>query len=229
MKSLRFALTVTAVLLACSSVALAAPHAVVAPSVFDFGTIAQGKKVDHIFVLKNNGDSLLTIGQVSTSCGCTVADVSSRSVAPGKSSEIHATFNSKNFFGNISKNVMVQTNDPGRPVYTMTLKGTVIEEIEVSPRQMNLGNIKIGGRKEAELKIENRGKQPLVITSLKSTTPRVTVKLKKTTIKPGGKTGLSIAVSPRKDDQFISGYIIVKTNCPEKPEIIIPLYASAVK
>ncbi len=229
MKSLRFVFSVTAVLLFCSSIALAAPHAVVENSVFDFGEIAQGKKVDHNFILKNNGDSMLTIGQVSTSCGCTVANVSSRSVAPGKSSDIHATFNSTNFSGNIIKSIMVQTNDPARPVYTMTLKGKVIEEIEVSPKQMNLGSIKIGIRKEADIKIENRSKQPLVITSVKSTTPLIIVKLKKNTIKPGDKTILNIALTPRNNDQFISGYIIVKTNCQAKPEIIIPLFASAVK
>jgi hypothetical protein len=229
MKTLRFMLTVTVALLACTSVALAAPHAVVEHPVFDFGTVAQGKKVDHVFILKNNGDSMLTIGQVSTSCGCTVADVSSRSVAPGKSSEIHVTFNSMNFHDNVSKNVTVHTNDPGRTIYTLILKGAVIEEIEVSPRQLNLGTIKTGNRKEAALTIENRGKQSVALTSVKSTTPQVTVRLQSTTVKPGEKTEVSISVAPRNNDRFLSGYIIVKTNSQEKPEIIIPLYASVMK
>jgi hypothetical protein len=228
MNSLRCVFALFAVLLVCASTAQAAPHALVDHPVFDFGTIAQGKKVDHVFVLKNSGDSLLTIGQVSTSCGCTVADVTSRSVAPGKNSEIHVTFNSMNFSGNVSKSVTVQTNDPGRSVYTLILKGAVIEEIEVSPKQLNLGNIKIGSRKAVALKIENRGKQQVMITSVKSTIPQVTVKLMKTSVKPGGKTELNITVAPRKNDRFLGGYITVKTNSPEKPEIIIPLYASAV-
>ncbi len=229
MKSLRYVFAATVFMLACASAALAAPHAVVDRPVFDFGAVSQGKKVNHVFVLKNSGDSMLTIGQVSTSCGCTVADVTSRSVAPGKNSEIHVTFNSTNFSGNISKNVTVQTNDPQKSIYTLILKGTVFEELEASPRQLNLGSIRIGSRKETALTIENRGKQPVTLTSVKSTMPQVTAKLTRSTVNPGGKTEVNILVAPRKDDQFLGGYITVKTNSPAKPEIIIPLYASAVK
>lgn len=229
MKLLSLLFVSAVVLLASASVALAAPHAVVDRPIFDFGTIFQGKKINHVFVLKNNGDSMLTIGQVSTSCGCTVADVSSRSVAPGKSSEIHVTFNSANFSGHVSKNVTVQTNDPQKSVYTLFVKGSIIEELEASPKQLNLGSIKIGSRKDIALTIANRGKQAVALTSVKSTMPQVTAKLTRSTINPGGKTEVNILVAPRKDDQFLGGYITIRTDSPAKPEIIIPLYASAVK
>jgi len=229
MKSLRYLLSVSVIFLLFASVAMGAPTASVESPVFDFGSIAQGKHVDHIFVLKNKGDSVLNIGSVSTSCGCTVADVSSRSVPPGKSAEIKVSFNSTNFSGSISKTITVQSNDPKNHAYTLILKGTVIEDISVIPKQLNLGEIKIGAKKDVSITVQNNGKQPVTLTSVKSTMQQVLVKTKKTTVKAGGKAVITVSVTPRSNDRFIGGYLTINTSSPEKPEIVIPVYASAVK
>jgi P pilus assembly chaperone PapD len=221
--------SVPCLLLLTVSLAFGAPRAAIENPTFDFGSIPQGKNVEHVFILKNNGDKPLTVGQVSTSCGCTVADVSSRNIAPGKRSEIRATFNSKNFSGQISKNILIHTNDPKTPVYTLTIKGSVVEEIETSPKQLNLGEIKIGTSKDALITVENKGKQQLTLTSVRSSMPQVTVKTGKTVVKPGGKATIDIKVAPRKDDRFLGGYLNVTTDSPSKPDIIIPIYATAVK
>ncbi len=229
MKSLRYLLSVFGIVLTLAANAFATPIASVDNPVFDFGSISQGKRADHVFVLKNKGDSVLNIGNVSTSCGCTVADVSTRTVAPGKHAEIKVSFNSTNFSGNINKSVTIQTNDPKTPAYTLILKGSVFEEINVTPKQLNLGEIKIGARKDASITIENKGKQPVTLTSVKSTMPQVLVKTKKIKIKAGGKTAINISVTPRDNDRFLGGYITISTSNPEKPEIVIPVYASATK
>lgn len=229
MKSLRLLSLVSGILLLFASVALGAPNASVDRPVFDFGTVAQGKRVDHVFSLKNKGDAVLTIGQVSTSCGCTVADVSTRTVAPGKSAEIRVSFNSANFSGSVSKSITIQTNDPKAPTYSLIMKGKVFEEISVNPKQLNLGEIRIGTRKDTSLTVENSSKKPLTLTSIKSTMPQVLVKTKSTKVKAGGNAVISISVTPRKDDRFLGGYITINTNSPEKPEIIIPVYASATR
>jgi hypothetical protein len=221
--------SVPCLLLLTVSLAFATPRASVDNPTFNFGSIAQGKNVEHVFILKNNGDTPLTVGQVTTSCGCTVADVSSRNIPPGKRSDIRATFNSKNFSGRISKTIFINTNDPNTPVYTLAIKGTVIEEIEISPRQLNLGEIKIGTTKDALVTVENRGKQQLTLMSARSSMPQVAVLTGKTVVRPGGKATLDIKVSPRKDDRFLGGYLNVTTDSPSKPQIIIPIYATAVK
>lgn len=229
MKPLRFLLSVTAIMLSFASVAVGAPVASVDNPVFDFGTVLQGKHVDHVFILKNKGGSVLNIGNVSTSCGCTVADVSTRSIAPGKHSDIRVSFNSTNFSGIINKSVTIQTNDPKTPVYTLILKGSVFEEINFTPKQLNLGEIKIGARKDVSINVTNSGKHPVNLTSVKTTMPQVLVKTKKATVKAGGKAVINISVTPRSEDRFMGGYITINTNSPEKPEIIIPLYATATR
>ena len=224
--SVLFAFTLT---LGFASLALAAPRAAVDQPIFDFGTVAQGKKVDHSFTIKNSGDAPLTIGQVSTSCGCTVAEVSSRSISPGKSSTIKASFDSKNFSGRISKTIYVHTNDPKTPIYNLTIKGNLFEQIEITPKQLNLGEIKVGTRKEIAIRIENKGTQPLTVISAKTAMPQVAAKILKKKLKTGESGTISVAVTPRAGDRFLAGYLTIVTSNPEKPEITIPVYASTAK
>ncbi len=212
-----------------TSLALAAPRTAVDQPVFDFGTVAQGKKVDHSFTIKNSGDTPLTIGQVSTSCGCTVAEVSSRSIPPGKSANIRATFDSTNFSGSISKTIYVHTNDPKTPVYSLTIKGKLFEQIEITPKQLNLGEIKVGTKKETAIRIENKGVQPLTLISAKTAMPQVTAKILKKKLKTGESGTISVVVTPRTGDRFLAGYLTLLTSSPEKPEITIPVYATAAK
>ncbi|MEI8356562.1 MAG: DUF1573 domain-containing protein [Deltaproteobacteria bacterium] len=212
-----------------ASPSIAAPRAVVERPSFDFGTIDQGKSIDHVFMVTNGGDTPLTIGQVSTSCGCTVADVSSRSIAPGKTGAIKTTFNSTNFSGNVSKTVHFHSNDPRMPVYTLTIKGIILERLVVTPKQLDLGEIQAGTRKNILIRIENKGPQPITVISAKTAMPQVTAKIVTNRVKSGATGTISVDVTPRKEDRFLTGYLVITTSSPEKPEITVPVYASTTK
>lgn len=223
-------LTIAAFLtLALSLPALAAPVLVVDRPVFDFGAIPQGKKLDHIFKLMNKGDSPLTITRTRTSCGCTVASVSSKTIAPGKSAELRISFDSANFGGKVTKTVTVESNDPAAPTTTLTIKGIINEELVVNPRQVNLGQTKAGSSKEVSVTLENHGERTVKILSVTTPMPQVKATLNKQVLKPGEKAPLSIAVSPRPEDRFLSGFIVIATDIPGKPEITLPLYGSVAK
>ena len=62
--------------------------------IFDFGTIAQGEKVNFIYKFTNTGDADLIISSAKGSCGCTVPDWPKQPIAPGEVSEIKVVFNS---------------------------------------------------------------------------------------------------------------------------------------
>ncbi len=63
---------------------------------FGLGTLVNGRvEFDHTFVLTNAGSSTIEIGDIRTSCGCTVAEPSTRSLGPGETIEIAATLTLK--------------------------------------------------------------------------------------------------------------------------------------
>jgi hypothetical protein len=194
--------------------------------IYDFGTIPQGQKVEHVFIVKNSGDIPLSIKGIRPSCGCTAAQASVRVIQPGKTSEIRVTFNSANFFGAIHKTIAVESDDPKAPVSTLSLKGSVIEEITINPRQINLGVLKSGSSKEIAITVGNNSKQIVRVLSVKSPMPQITVKQNASVIKPGETVIINVSATPQRSDRMLSGYVSIMTDNPTKTEIIVPVYAS---
>lgn len=209
-----------------SGTAFAAPQIFVDKSTYAFGSVIQGKKVDHTFVIKNIGDSPLKIVNIRPACGCTAAKATVPVVPPGKTSEIKVSFNSSNFSGAVVKTIAVETNDHQNPVYTLTLTGTIIEEVALTPKQLNLGQVKTDIPRVFTLSLENRGSKPLRLISVRTPMPQVTLKTDKTMLNPGEKAVIALTVTPRSEDRILSGYLSIVTDNPSKHEIMVPIYGS---
>jgi hypothetical protein len=94
-------------------------------SVYNFGKVTDGEKVEYSFRFLNKGKSPLIISSASPSCGCTVAEKPEKPVMPGETGFIKVVFNSKDRVGNAHKDVVVRSNaSPGFPV--LTIQGEVL-------------------------------------------------------------------------------------------------------
>jgi hypothetical protein len=82
--------------------------------VIDFKNLNNGEIVTGSFKFRNVGKYDLVISEVTTSCGCTVADYPKEPVKPGEEGMITVTYDSKGFSGErIVKEVSVVANtDP---------------------------------------------------------------------------------------------------------------------
>ena len=105
-----------------------APKAEFDSKTFNYGTIKQGKSLEHNFVLKNAGESDLIIRRVWASCGCTVVTPKKQVVQPGRATQIKSTFNSNGRSGDQKKMITVITNDPKNPKTILWLEGIVSPE-----------------------------------------------------------------------------------------------------
>lgn len=94
-------------------------------AVHDFGTVTEGDTVKNTFVIKNDGPNLLKVERVQTSCGCTVAELKTKEIAPGATGEIDVAFNTQGRPGDQSKIITVLSNDPTTPRLNLTIKAKV--------------------------------------------------------------------------------------------------------
>ena len=93
-------------------------------SVYDFGTIEEGKIVDYAFKFKNTGKNPLVVYEAVASCGCTVPEKPEQPIKPGEIGTIKVKFNSTNRPGEAHKTITVTSNaQPDFPV--LMIKGTV--------------------------------------------------------------------------------------------------------
>lgn len=105
-----------------------APKLQIAETNYDFGNIKQGEKVTKDFIITNTGKSDLNIRMTRATCGCTASEPEKSDLAPGESSKIKVTFDSKGRSGEQKKTVMVYSNDPVNPTQKIAIKAWIDSE-----------------------------------------------------------------------------------------------------
>lgn len=101
------------------------PRIRVEPETFDFGKALPAKTLRKEFTLSNFGDAALVIENVSTTCGCTAALASDTKLAPGSSTVLRVTLETRSYSGKLERQVLVRSNDPKTPLLTVTVSATV--------------------------------------------------------------------------------------------------------
>jgi hypothetical protein len=106
----------------------------------DFGTIAEGEVIEHVFNFKNTGQAPLVISNIQASCGCTSPDWTKSPIKPGDEGFVKVVFNSAGKSGVQSPTVTIQANTSPN-VTRLRLKGTVNQK-SASAAKPTLGPVK---------------------------------------------------------------------------------------
>lgn len=93
----------------------------------DFGKVKLGEVYTHDFKLTNEGKTPLVIRAVNTSCGCTIARLSKKVVAPGETITISAQFDTKGREGMQQKAIDVITNAPNSPYIKLWVMADIVK------------------------------------------------------------------------------------------------------
>jgi len=101
----------------------AQPKATFDKKIHEFGVVLWKHPVTATFTVRNDGDKPLVISNVTTSCGCTIADWTKTPIAPGATGMVSSTFDAK-ALGHFQKSIGVYCNASARPLY-LTLRGEV--------------------------------------------------------------------------------------------------------
>lgn len=88
---------------------------------YDFGTVPEGKVAETRITFKNEGKGVLNINDIKTSCGCTAALLSSKTLQPGESGTIRIELDTSGREGKLTRTVTLYSNDPADPNQTITL------------------------------------------------------------------------------------------------------------
>ncbi len=92
---------------------------------YDFGIVKEGGIVTHTFKIMNNGRATLDISDIKTSCGCTVAQISTKKIEYGKEATIKIDLDTKNRQGRMSRTITITSNDPEEPNKVITIYAEV--------------------------------------------------------------------------------------------------------
>jgi hypothetical protein len=138
----------------------------------EFGVVLWKHPATATFTIKNDGNKPLVISNVTTSCGCTVADWTKEPIAPGATGVVSSTFDAK-ALGHFYKDIGVYCNASDRPIYLM-LRG----EVSADPKNYTLTHpYEIGAIRLNKAAIEfddtNKGDKPTMEILVANTTSDV--------------------------------------------------------
>jgi len=104
------------------------PRIAVEPPSFDFGRVPVQRVAQKEFTIRNFGKKDLVIESVSTTCGCAVAHLETKVLKPGRTTPMKVHLETGTGRGELSRSVLVRSNDPTRSVLEVKLRATVVPE-----------------------------------------------------------------------------------------------------
>jgi hypothetical protein len=204
------------------------PHLAFDIAKVDFGTMDQMGEQTKEVSFKNQGNQVLEIKEVKTSCGCTAALPSDRVIDPGETGILKVTFKSGKSIGDIEKVITVLTNDPTLPETKLPVVAYVKTDITMSPRTLDFGEVKLGQEAFAEAKLVSETGSPFEITFVEADTASFTYTL--TPFEEAGKPGYTVKVGLKvmKRPQSFYKRIVLRTDNTRCPLFHLPVVANVL-
>jgi rhodanese-related sulfurtransferase len=167
---LTFLLLLVVLVVGCSSQSIG-PEIELSETFYDLGDVNpdDGLRIEE-FLVKNKGSETLEILAVSTSCGCTDAEVDKESLAPDEEAKLTVTYDPSihpGLVGKMERVVYIKSNDPVNEEVELTLIGESLPSSNVDiekgtkPHEDNLKDFEISPF-DFNSKIENKENVKLV-------------------------------------------------------------------
>lgn len=169
-----------------------------------------------------------------------VAEYDPEVIRPGRVGRVHITLDSERLRGlGLTQTNIYMSRYPGDRVNKdneIYVSATLLPEQDMSGKQfalrpvahldsttINMGEMGDKGRLKCELPLTNTGKSPLVIRALQVYNPGISVSIGKRTLKPGQSGKIKITVNENSDYFKGRRRVLLITNDPEQPKIVIDL------
>ncbi len=123
----------------------------------DFGSVPRGPAVAFPFRFTNNTGQHVHVSGVRVSCGCTSAQALQQDLAPGESSAIQASMDTRRFFGLKSVTIYVTFDQPHWEEVRLWVQANGRDDITISPEAFALGRAKHGTNPSASVTVRFLG------------------------------------------------------------------------
>ena len=169
--------------------------------IYDFGVVSREDLPHHRFIFNNTGQADLVISEVDSSCGCTAALLSAETIPPDGRGEIDVSFNPQGRRGKQKQTVSVYSNAENEPIAQLTVKGTVMAAVDVSPNGLLFGSVNNQQATTKRIRVLDSGEETLKITLIETSSPFLTTEVGpvylgkvinydvKVTLQPGARVG----------------------------------------
>jgi hypothetical protein len=188
---------------------------------WEFGQVWQGEPVAGKFILENSGDAPLEITNIKASCICTLAELSTKTLAPGQKIEMPVKLDSEKKTGEVSTYITISSNDPKEPRKRLYIHGTVRRHFEMTPgASIVFGRVSEQGEKKASIEIENKTGKP---GELKLKSGHRFLDMELVEVEKNRRWRLDVATRPPMVEGVVRVMAEIETGLAERPKLQIPV------
>ncbi len=200
----------------------------------DLGAVLRGRNVPLEFELTNRGEAPLRILSARPSCRCTVASFP-ETIAPGATEKLTAHLETTELWGDVTRVIDLETNDPSRRDFQLTIIARVIGSVDFLPPM----NLTLSSRRpeftETAVLLRKTADEAgdFVVGSVRASVPWLAVEVVRLTEKRPAAGGLPTGrpgdwlLTARLQGQVPHGRsepeITITTGLELEPEIVIPI------
>lgn len=182
----------------------------------DFGAVISGTQLTHEFELRNTGKSPLEIRSMRTSCGCTAAVMTDRTVAPGEVGRIRVQYTAEGS-APFANNVLVYHNVSADPV-RLDIVGTSRYALS-GPKEVSLGRLVSGTKRSKVIELTIAEGLDLKITKTGSSLPFITTRAERV----GDGVKLTITFDGRPPPQSLLGWVWLDSDREHDDRMVIQI------
>ncbi len=195
-----------------------APRVSIKESRFQFDPVLEGTIVEHAFKIANTGKAPLTIDNVRTNCGCTIADFT-RTIPPGGVGHVVIKGNTEGYGGEaFSKTIIIFCNDLQGPRPKLSINGRVRRFAGIEPAKAVLRGT-VGKPTEVKVRITLEPDFPFRVVASYAD-ERLENNIAFTLQEQGNHYVLTVKNKMKTQGRYW-GVIHLKTDNPEKRELLI--------
>jgi len=215
---MKLALVIALLLRASFAFCTEAPQVAITERSFSFGKVVRGAKVEHTYVIRNEGTAPLRFERVRMTSPLRL-ERAPVAIGPGHSANFLFALDTSKIRGEFEGVVLLTFNDPKSAEIELDFTGKVVEAIEISPFPAFVVAALRGEPREASLEIINHEPQPLRILAIEHSKERFTTRLQ--TVEDGQRYRLSLILNPNGPMGKNVDMVVVRTSSAAFPELKI--------
>ncbi len=200
---------------------------------WEFGSIPLNSIVVHDFPIKNTGTDTLIITAVKPTCGCTTAPLESDKIAPGETTSLHVTLNTKKLNGLVRKFVNIECNDPISPYLRISFKAVINDPKQVfipSPIIADFGKVLKGEKQSLTIELRNAGSDDMDLSLFaKPDENLISISMPNKSLKAGEVTELKFDLTDKFEAGPIVSSITIEAEGQPNTRITIPIAGTVME
>ncbi len=214
------------------------PRAEVPETVFEFGNIERGTSMSHVFKVRNVGEAPLHVEVASTTCKCTVGNLSKKDVGPNEESEVLLEWVAKTGPGPFRHGAVLSTNDPTQTSINLSVEGQVVESTAMSPSELIFGTVRKGESPSASLYLMSFLDQEVEIIDYELSNSEVAkqMEISMTPVDPSelpspdAKSGIKVTATYQAGRTIgpFRSWLTIETNLENAEKLTVPIAGNVV-